>query len=151
MIERSESRTSAEATPGGVAYTEYHPRWYRAPVSTYWWLGRWPYLKFILRELSSIFVAFFVVITLLQLRALLRGPRAYAEFQDWLRMPLVIALNAFSFLFVLFHTITWFNLAPRAMAVRVRGKRVPDLLIAAPNYVAWLAVSALVAWFLLRG
>ena len=45
-------------------YTEYHPRWYRPRVSTYWWLGRWPYLRFILRELSSLAVAFFVVLTL---------------------------------------------------------------------------------------
>ena len=140
--------SEAKGTP---AYTEYHPRWYRARIPLYWWLGRWPYLKFILRELSSISVAFFVVMTLLQIRALSRGPEAYAQFQDWLRTPLVIALNAASLFFVLFHAITWFNLAPRAMVVRVRGKRVPDLFIAAPNYVAWLVLSAVVAWFLLRG
>jgi len=131
-------------------YTLYHPRWYRARVSTYWWLGRWPYLKFILRELSSIFVAWFVVLTLLQIWALGRGPAAYAGFEQWLRRPFVLALNGFSFLFVLFHTVTWFNLAPRAMAVRLRGKRLPDILIAAPNYVAWLAVSGGIAWLLLR-
>src|SRR5438132_766531 len=43
-------------------YTEYHPRWYRTRVSTWWWLARWPYLKFILREISSVFVAWFVVV-----------------------------------------------------------------------------------------
>ncbi len=134
-----------------VTYTRHHPRWYRPRVSTWWWLGRWPYLKFILRELSSIFVAWFVVLTLIQIEALARGPEAYAQFQDWLRSPVLIALNAVSFLFVLFHTITWFNLAPRAMAVRVRGKRLPDILIAAPNYIAWLAVSGAVAWLVLRG
>ena len=133
------------------AYTEYHPRWYRRRVSTYWWTRSWPYLKFILRELSSIFVAYFVVITLLQLRALARGPEAYAAFQAWLSTPLMLTLNLIAFLFVLFHTITWFNLAPRAMVVRVRGKRVPDLVIAGQNYLAWLAISAVVAWFLLRG
>ena len=51
-------------------YTEFHPRWYRKQVSTYWWMGSWRYLKFILRELSSVAVAWFVVMTLLQLRAL---------------------------------------------------------------------------------
>jgi fumarate reductase subunit C len=53
--------------------------------------------------------------------------------------------------FVIFHAVTWFNLAPKAMAIRVGGSRVPDLLIAAPNYVAWLAISASIAWLLLRG
>jgi len=36
--------------------TEFHPRWYRAPVSTYWWMGSWRYSLFILRELTSVAV-----------------------------------------------------------------------------------------------
>jgi fumarate reductase subunit C len=133
-----------------TGYTEFHPRWYRERVSVYWWLGQRQYLKFILRELSSVFVAIFVIFTLLQLRALLGGPEAYARFEHWLQRPAVVALSLISFFFVLLHTITWFNLAPRAMAVRVRGKRLPDLLIAAPNYVLWLVISVAVAWVILR-
>jgi len=131
-------------------YTEFHPRWYRPHVSVYWWLGQWQYLKFILRELSSVAVAVFVVITLFQLRALRNGPEAYARFQHWLQTPLAIALNTVSFLFVVFHTITWFNLAPSAMPIRFRGKRLPDLLLAAPNYIVWAVVSFAVAWLILR-
>ncbi|HEY6291422.1 MAG TPA: fumarate reductase subunit C [Terriglobia bacterium] len=134
-----------------AAPVEYVPKTFRPRVSTYWWLGRWPYLKFILRELSSVSVAWFVVITLLQIRALKHGPSDYLAFQDWLRNPVLIAMNVIALLFVLFHAVTWFNLAPKAMAVRLGGKRVPGLLIAAPNYVAWIAVSAVVAWVLLRG
>jgi len=36
------------------------------------------------------------------------------------------------------------------MAVRFRGKRVPDLFIVGANYAAWAAVSLVVAWFLVR-
>ena len=133
------------------AYREYHPKPYRPRVSTYWWLFQRSYFRFILRELSSVSVAFFVVVTLLQISALSRGPEAYAAFQQWLKSPLLLTLNAISFLFVVFHTITWFNAAPRAMAIRVGGKRLPDLLIALPNYAVWLAVSAWVVWFLLGG
>ena len=132
-------------------YTLYHPRWYRTRVSTYWWLQRSVYLKFVLREISSIFVAFFVVITLLQIRALSHGPQAYAEFQESMKNPLVLSLNAVSFFFVVFHTLTWFSLAPRAMAVRIRGKRVPEFLISGVNYAAWLVLSVVVAWFVLGG
>jgi fumarate reductase subunit C len=120
-------------------------------MSTWWWLGQWNFLKFILRELSSLFVAWAVVILLLLIRAVSEGPEAYTQLQQWLSNPFVIALNGLSFLFVLFHTVTWFNLAPRAMAVRVRGKRVPDLLISGPNYVVWLAISVAVAWLILKG
>jgi fumarate reductase subunit C len=131
--------------------TEYLPKSYHPRVSTYWWLGRWPYLKFILRELSSVFVAFFVVVTLLQIRALGQGTVEYTVFQQGLKSPLILAINAVSFLFVLFHTVTWFNLAPKAMAVRMGGKRLPDLMIAAPNYIGWVVVSAVIAWIILRG
>lgn len=134
-----------------LTYPDYHSKLYRPRVSTYWWLWRWPYLKFILRELSSVPVAYFVVLTLLQLRALKQGPEAYAAFQEWLKNPWVVAVNGLTFFFVLFHTITWFNLAPRAMVVRVRGKRLPDLIIAGSNYAAWLVVTVIVAWLILGG
>ena len=130
---------------------EYSAKSYHTRVSTYWWLTRWAYFRFILRELSSVFVAWIVVMTLLQIRALTRGPADYAEFQNWLRSPLLLALNAVSFVFVIFHAVTWFNLAPKAMVIRLRGKRVPNLAIAGPNYFAWVAISAAVAWILLRG
>ncbi len=132
-------------------YTEYHPRWYRKRVSTYWWLGRWPYLRFILRELTSLAVAYAVVLTLAQICALAAGPESYAELQQFLRNPLMVVVNLVALVFALFHTITWFNLAPSALAVRVGGKRLPDAAVAAPNYIAWLAVTAAVAWFVLRG
>ncbi len=133
------------------SYTLNHPRWYRKRVSTYWWLERWEYLRFVLREVSSVFVAFFVVTTLVQLYALSRGPEAYAGFQTWLKNPFVIALNVLSFFFVVFHSITWFSLSARAMVVRIGGKRVPGALISGSNYAAWFVVSAVIAWFLLRG
>jgi fumarate reductase subunit C len=131
--------------------TQYSPKAFRARVSTYWWLDRWVYLRFTLRELSSVFVAWFVVMTLLQIAALRRGSAAYIAFQAWLRSPILVALNLLSFFFVIFHAVTWFNLAPTAMALRAGGKRVPSLLIVMPSYVAWLAISAAVAWILLRG
>ena len=131
--------------------TEYLPKSFHSRVSTYWWLSRWPYLKFILREASSVFVAWTVVMTLLLIRALTNGPAAYAEFQEWLRRPWVLCLNAVSLFFVTFHALTWFNLAPKAMVVRLRGKRLPDAAISGPNYAAWVAISIIVAWILLRG
>jgi fumarate reductase subunit C len=132
-------------------YTLYHPKWYRKRVSTYWWTRQWSHLKFILRELTSVFVAYFVVLTLMLLRALNEGPGSYEAFQDWLSRPLVILFNLVSLGFILYHTITWFNLAPRALPVRVGGKRLPDWMIAMPNYVAWVIASVVVAWFILRG
>lgn len=135
------------ATPhsaGSPAYTEFHPRWYRPRVSTYWWLGKWAYVRFILRELSSVAVAWTVVLILLQIHALIRGPESYLRFEHRMSSPWMIALNIIAFAFLLLHSITWFNLAPKAMAVRVGGKRLPAALISGPQYLAWIVISAIV-------
>ncbi len=134
-----------------AAYTRHHPRWYRRRVSVWWWLESWRYAKFVLRELTSFGVAFFALVTLWQVTALSAGPNAYTFFQHWLKTPLSIALHTVALLLILYHAITWFHLAPRAMVVRLGGKRLPDAAIIAGNYAAWLAASAFIAWFLLRG
>lgn len=137
------------ATSGIPAYTEYHPRWLRARISTYWWLTRRAYLAFILRELSSVFIAWLVVYLLLLVRAVSQSALGYQEFLSWSARPVVLLVNLVSLCFVVFHAVTWFNLAPQAMVVRVRGKRMPGGAITAANYVAWALASALVAWLLL--
>jgi fumarate reductase subunit C len=135
----------------GPPYTLYHPRWYRRRVSVWWWLQNRAYTGFVLRELTSVFVAFFAGVSLWQLRALAQGPEAYGQFLARLKTPLFLALDTMAFFFVLVHAITWFNLAPKAMVVRVRGKRVPDWVIVGSNYAAWLGLSGAVAFVLLRG
>jgi fumarate reductase subunit C len=132
-----------------VRYTPYHPRWYRRRVSVWWWLQSRSYTGFVLRELTSVAVAFFALVLLWQIRALGQGPEAYARVIARLRSPLFVVLDLLALAFVLFHSITWFNLAPKAMVVRLRGKRLPDVLIAGANYAAWVVLSAAVAAILL--
>src|SRR5262245_13546585 len=128
------------------AYVEYHPRWHRPRMSTWWWLGSWRYVAFILRELSSLFVAWSVVYLFLLVRAVSTGEASYQQFVIWSRSPGILLLNLVSLLFVAYHAVTWFNLAPQAMVIHLRGQRVPGAWIAASNYGAWALVSALVAW-----
>jgi succinate dehydrogenase subunit C len=132
-----------------VLYTDYHPRWLRTRVSTYWWLRRRSYMAFIARELSSVFVAWFVVYLLRMVRAVAQGPSAYERFLEWSAQPAVLLLNLITLFFVVFHAITWFNLAPQAIVARFRGRRLHGTLIAASNYAAWVMTSALVAWLVL--
>jgi fumarate reductase subunit C len=95
-----------------------------------------------------VFVAGYAVVLLLQIRSLLRGPEAYESFLVWLKTPLSIGFHIIALLFVVFHSITWFNLAPKALVVRLGKKTVPGFLIAGSNYAAWLVASALIAWVL---
>ena len=128
-------------------YTLYHPRWYRAKVSTYWWTRQWSHFRFILRELTSLGVLYVVILILWFVYALSEGIVALARLEDWLRSPLGLVLSTIALFLVVFHAITWFNLAPRAMPVRLGGRRLPDWAVAAPNYLAWLGISLLIAYF----
>lgn len=132
------------------AYSKYHPRWHRSRMPIFWWVHKWPHVKFILRELTSVFVAFYALVLLLQIRALSKGPEAYSAFLEKLNSPTSIFLHAFAFLFVIFHSVTWFNLAPKAMVVSIGKKRIPGAMIVALNYIGWGLFSAVIAYILLR-
>ena len=131
------------------AYTKYHPKWYRRRIPIFWWVHRRAHTRFILRELTCIAVAFYALVLLFFVRAVAQGPDAYASFMSWFETPLAIILHAIVFAFVLFHSITWFNLAPKALVFRVGKNRIPDAMIAASNYVAWIVISTTLAWIIL--
>jgi fumarate reductase subunit C len=123
---------------------------YQRPLALFWWLERRSYLLFVLRELSSVFVAWFVVYLLLLVKAVSDGAASYQDFLDWSGQWWMVAINVIAMLFILLHAITWFALAPRAMVVKVRGRRLPPPQVVAAHYLAWLLLSAIVAWLVLR-
>ncbi|MBG0563753.1 fumarate reductase subunit C [Actinoplanes aureus] len=123
-------------------------RYYRRRMPLLWWAHRRSYAIFVLRELSSAFVALFIVELLLLVRATARGPAAYESFLDTMAHPAMIVLNLIALAFVLLHAITFANLTPRAMIVRLRGRRVPSRVVLAGVYAGWLLVTAFLAWLL---
>jgi fumarate reductase subunit C len=125
-------------------------RAFHQPVSTWWWLEKRSYFVFMMRELSSIFVAWSVVFLLLLLYAVGRGDDQYQDFLDWAASPWLVVVNVISLLFLVLHTVTWFDLTPKAMAVRFRGQRLPASLVLASQYAGWVVVSAFVVWLVTR-
>jgi len=130
-------------------YTSPRSRRYVKRVPIFWWVRKWNYTKFILRELSSVSVAAYAVILILLVRVVGAGPAEYQEFLEVFQSPVSIGLNIVALAFVLLHSVTWFNLAPKALVIRVRSKVVPPMFIVGMNYAAWIVVSAAVAWILL--
>jgi fumarate reductase subunit C len=131
-------------------YSEFQPKPYRPQMSAYWFFDRWPYLRFVLRELSSFFVAWFAVVIMLQIRALSAGPTAYAHFQTLMASPCMIITNAVTLVFLLFHAITWFALVPRVMVKQMTNLTISEITAAAPNVAVLLGASAIIALFILR-
>jgi fumarate reductase subunit C len=129
-------------------------RLYRRRMPVFWWVRKPTYFLFVMRELSSFFVAWFVVYLLLFVHAVSEGGAAYQDFLDEADAPWLVAINVLAFAFLVLHTITWFHLTPKAMVLRVpddphvparlRGWTVPGSLILASQYIGFALVSAAV-------
>ena len=98
---------------------------YRQPVSRLWWTKKRTYFLFVMRELSSVFVAWFAVFLMVMVFAIGRGEASYQRFLDWAASPIVIVVNIVALAFAVLHTVTWFVLTPQAMVVRLGGRLVP--------------------------
>ena len=129
-------------------YTRYHPRWHRKRIPIFWWVMQRSYMKFIMRELTSVLVTYASLLLLAQVWVLGREPEAYQRFQALLAHPLTLGFHVLVLAGLLFHTVTWLNLAPRALAVRLGGRRVSKKTVLVAHYLGWAAASALILWLL---
>lgn len=114
------------------------------PVPLLWWLHSRAYLLFVVRELTSAFIAAYLVIFLMLLQRIAAGPDAYARFVAWLAQPWVLAFHLIALVAALYHSVTWLQATPMTVVLRLRGQRVPASAIVAANLVGWIAVSALI-------
>lgn len=133
------------------SYTTFHPKWYRPRTPIFWWLGHGGYTKFITRELTSLAVLYAAVLLLVEAAAVGRGEDAYRRFAAWLGSPGVVVFHAAVFLALLYHAVTWLNLAPKALVLRLGRRRIPDWAVAAGHYVLWAIATAGVVWAVARG
>ncbi len=124
---------------------------YHRPMPATWWLHNRAYLLFMVREFTSVFIAVYVILLLVMVRRLTQGPEAYDAYLQFLATPGMLAFHIVALLFALFHTITWFNILPKVVVIRLGEERVPGWIVAGVNYAAWVIVSGFIAWFVLRG
>ena len=115
-----------------------------------WWWGQRAYTLFVIRELTSVFIGAYAVLLLVLVQKLGQGREAYEVYLRWLTTPWMVVFHVVAFAAALYHSFTWFALAPKAMTVRLGEKRVPPRAVVGANYAAWLAISVIVAWILLR-
>ncbi len=123
---------------------------YRRTMAPTWWLGNRAYFLFMVRELSSVFVAAYLVLFLLLLHRLTISRQAYEAYLQFLATPGMLVFHALALGFSLFHAITWFNITPKVLVVHVGEERVPAKIVVGVNYGAWIAVSAVIAWIVVR-
>jgi fumarate reductase subunit C len=115
------------------------------------WYRRHPrFAIYMLREGTSVLLGLYAMILLWGLSALAAGPGAWAHWLTALVSPQSVLMHLVVLAAALFHTVTWFQVAPKAAPpLRFGGRQVPDHLIVRGGYAACAAVSLgilLVAW-----
>ncbi len=124
---------------------------YHRPMATTWWLTNRAYFLFMVRELTSVFIAAYLILFLVMLYKLALGREAYEAYLLFLASPGMVVVHVVILAAALFHTVTWFNLTPMAMRVRFGGRSVPPLILVGGTYAAWVAASiamtSIVLWW----
>ncbi len=138
-------------SPPNPRHTRYHPRWHRERIPIFWWLRNRRYTTFIARELTALLVLYSALLLLALFVAAERGPESWAAIQEWLARPWVVSLHVAVLAGLLFHTVTWLNLAPVALVLRVGQRRVPPRVVLVGHYAAWLVLSLLIVMAVARG
>ena len=109
------------------------------------WYRRHPrFIAYVLREGTSVFVALYAVILLWGLTALADGPEAWAHWLNALASPQSVLVHLMILAAAVYHTITWFRVAPKATPpLRFGGRQVPDRAIILGGQAAAGVVAAL--------
>lgn len=112
------------------------------------WIFRHPrYVRYMVRELSCLFVGGWTLLMVWGLKQLAEGPAAWAGFLELLRSPASLAFHVLALGFATYHSITWFNLTPKALPLQVGEAFVPDAVVAGAHFGAWAALSLALLYF----
>lgn len=109
-----------------------------------WWLGASRYRRYMARELTSLFLGAYAFVLIVGLWRLSQGAEAFGSWLATIQSPLGLIFNATILAAALYHSFTWFNIAPKAMSVRIGTFKLPSAIISAVHYGAWLLVSILI-------
>lgn len=124
---------SAPNTPSSPEVT----RTYKRTIPNTWWLKQRSTILFMIRESSSIFVAFYAFCLLGQLCALSKSAESYNALLAKSLSGGSLVLHLVMVSFVLYHTVTWFKISGRIFG---SGPLSPGA-VTAVNYVVWIAAS----------
>ncbi|MDA7745750.1 fumarate reductase subunit C [Psychromonas sp.] len=114
---------------------------YNRELSSDWWLKDIFYSQYMLREGSSIFITLYSLILAWGVFRLSQGEVAFNAWMEALQHPLSILFHLIALAFALYHSITWFSLAPKAVDLWIKGKRLNEKIIILTHYIAFVFVS----------
>ena len=119
-------------------------RTYTRPMGG-WWRKNPYFVRYMIREGSSVFLAIYTVILLVGLYRLTQGEAAWNAWLAALTSPLSLLFHWLALLTVGYHAYTWWKVAPKTGPdLRIGGRPLPEMLVTAGGCLATLGTSVLV-------
>lgn len=120
---------------------------YVKPMPRTWFLANPFHTWYMLREGTSIFVGLYSLILLWGLASLVKGEAAWAHWLSVMEHPAYMVFHVVALVAALYHTVTWFSLAPKAMHLQRGAQKLPDTPIVIAHYVAFVVASLVIIAF----
>lgn len=110
------------------------------------WFLRHPFYKaYMVREATVVFMALYMLNLILGLCALVQGAEAWAGWLATQANPLMIAFSVVSMGMCLYHSLTWFAIAPKAVPpIFIGGKKLAPSVLVKGHWAAFAVVSVVV-------
>ena len=122
-----------------------------AKVKTYvrpmrgWWRRNPYFVRYMIREGSSVFLAIYALILLVGLWRLSQGQAAWDAWRAALTSPISLIFHWLALATVGYHAYTWWKVAPKtAPDLRLAGRPLPEMVITGGGWLATLGASALI-------
>ena len=110
-----------------------------------WWRRNPYFVRYMIREGSSVFLAIYTVILLVGLYRLTQGEAAYEAWREALASPVSAVFHWLALLTVGYHAYTWWKVAPKtAPDLRIGGRPLPEMVITGGGLLATIGASILV-------
>lgn len=110
-----------------------------------WWRRNPYFVRYMIREGSSVFLAIYAVILLVGLYRLTQGEAAWDAWRAALTSPGSILFHWLALLTVGYHAYTWWKVSPKtAPDLRIGGQPLPECAITAGGLAAMLGASVLI-------
>lgn len=126
-----------------------------APTSVYpvslpanWWLRNRRYFLYMVRELTAVFAAVWVLLFVTQLPQMVGGPERHAMWLATIRSPGWLTFSLVSLAFAVYNSWTTFGAMGSVVYLRLGGKPVPGSSIRALMFLGWAAATLLIAFVL---
>jgi len=106
-----------------------------------WFFRQSRYLRYMTRELSCLFIGAYTLLLVCGIGRLAEGRAAYETFLEALTSPLSIVLHLLALGFAIYHSVTWFNLTPKALPLQIGEELMPGWVVAGAHYLVWALLS----------